>query len=68
MPHEQRSRARRTVCPAAGLRLKCRMLFGDLHWATVTWGDQAELGKRVGEPITLRFQLDTADLYGLELE
>jgi hypothetical protein len=47
---------------------KCRTLFGDLHWATVRWGDKAELGKRAGEPVTLRFQLDKADLYGIEFE
>lgn len=42
--------------------------YGDLHWATVHWGGKAELGKKVGEPITLRFRLDKADLYGIEFE
>jgi hypothetical protein len=47
---------------------KCRMLFGDLHWATVTWRDKAELGKKVGEAITLRFRLDKASIFGIEFE
>ena len=47
---------------------KCRTLFGDLHWAAVRWGDKAELGKGPGEPITLRFRLDKAELYGIEFE
>ena len=47
---------------------KCSRLFGDLHWATARWGDRAELGKQVGEQITLRFRLEKADIYGLEFE
>ena len=47
---------------------KCRRLFGDLDWATVTWGEKADLGKKVGEPVTLRFRLERADLYGVEFE
>lgn len=47
---------------------KCKPLFGDLNWTTVTWGDKAEWGKQVGKPITLRFRLDKADLYGIEFE
>jgi hypothetical protein len=47
---------------------KCSRLFGDVHWVTVKWGDKVDLGKKVGEPITLRFRLDKADLYGIEFE
>jgi hypothetical protein len=47
---------------------KCRVLLGDIHWAVVKWGDKADLGKKVGQRVTLRFRLDKADLYGLEFE
>lgn len=45
---------------------RCTRLFGDLHWVTVQWGDKADLGVSMGEPITLRFRLEKADLYGIE--
>jgi hypothetical protein len=45
---------------------KCSALFGDLPWVAVTWGDKADLGKDAGTPITLRFRLDQAALYGIE--
>ena len=47
---------------------QCRRLVGDLHGATVQWGDLKDLGKKVGEPITLRFRLDKADLYGIDFD
>jgi hypothetical protein len=46
----------------------CRTLFGDLHWATVKWGERTDLGKKTNEPITLRFRLDKTNLYGIEFE
>ncbi|MHB9081317.1 MAG: glycoside hydrolase family protein [Pirellulaceae bacterium] len=45
---------------------KCNALFGDLPWATVKWGEKADLGSDVGKPLTLRFRLDKAALYGIE--
>jgi hypothetical protein len=47
---------------------KCDLLFGDLHWAAVHWGGKADLGKKPGEPITLRFRLEKAELYAVEFE
>jgi hypothetical protein len=47
---------------------KCTRSFGDLHWTAVSWGTHADIGKKVGEPITLRLRLDKAELYGIEFE
>lgn len=47
---------------------KCSALVGNLEWAPVTWGDKVELGKAAGAPITLRFRLDKAELYGIEFD
>lgn len=47
---------------------KCARLFGDLAWSTVRWGDKSDLGTKPGHAVILRFQLDKAELYGIEFE
>jgi hypothetical protein len=46
----------------------CTPIVGDHFWTTVTWGDQADLGFKAGDPITLRFELNMGAIYGLEFE
>ena len=46
----------------------CTRIFGDRHWTTIQWGDQTDLGFEEGKPITLRFKLDQAEIFGLEFE
>ena len=41
-------------------------VFGDLHWAPLTWKGQEDLGNPEGSPIMLRFRLDHAQIFGLE--
>jgi hypothetical protein len=43
-------------------------LFGDLRWTPLAWKGQDDLGHNEGAPIILRFQLDHAQIFGLEFE
>jgi hypothetical protein len=47
---------------------KCAPLFGDLHWTTVRWDGADGLGVRRNQPVTLRFDLDQASIYGLQFD
>ena len=47
---------------------KCDPLFGDRFWTPVGWQGKTDLGREKGQPITLRFQLDQAELYGLQFD
>ena len=46
----------------------CTRIFGDRHWTTIEWNGQSDLGFKEGKPIMLRFQLDQAEIFGLEFE
>lgn len=46
----------------------CDPLIGDLHWASVTWKGQSDLGNPEGKAVRLRFDLDGAILYGLQFD
>jgi hypothetical protein len=45
---------------------EAKPVFGDLHWAPLTWNGQDDLGQKEGAPIMLRFRLDHAQIFGLE--
>lgn len=47
---------------------EAKLLFGDLHWAPLVWNGQEDLGYKDGTPIILRFQLDHAQIFGLEFD
>jgi hypothetical protein len=47
---------------------ECTPVFGDQFWTTVQWKDETDLGFEKGEPVTLRFKLDQAEIYGLQFE
>lgn len=44
----------------------CVPLFGDLHWAPVCWSHHDDLGIDPGDEVSLRFDLDHAEIFGLE--
>jgi hypothetical protein len=46
----------------------CDPIFGDQHWATVSWKGESDLGFKQGQSVTLRFKLDQAEIYGLEFD
>lgn len=46
----------------------CTRIFGDHYWTTVDWKGKTDLGFDEGKPVTLRFKLDQAEIYGLEFE
>ena len=46
----------------------CTRIFGDHHWTTVDWKGQTDLAFTEGNPVTLRFRLDQAEIYGLQFE
>lgn len=47
---------------------RCTPLVGDCHWTAVHWNGETDLGFKQGKPVTLRFKLDQAELFGLEFE
>lgn len=47
---------------------KCDPLFGDRFWTPVSWQGKTDLGREKGKPVTLRFKLDQAELYGLQFD
>jgi hypothetical protein len=50
--------------PIPGFSLKdCPVVFGDSVDRTVTWANNAAVGKLAGKPVRLRFELKDADLY-----
>lgn len=44
----------------------CTPLFGDLHRQRVTWKEHDDLGISKGEPVSLRFDMNHAEIFGLE--
>jgi hypothetical protein len=46
----------------------CVPIVGDQHWAQVTWKSGHDLGVAEGQPLTLRFELRQAKLFGLEMD
>lgn len=44
----------------------CIPICGDQHWTQVTWKPGDDLGVNPDEPVTLRFELYQAKIYGLE--
>jgi hypothetical protein len=46
----------------------CTPIIGDQHWTQVTWHGATDLGIDEGKPVTLRFELCQAKLFGLEFE
>ncbi|MCB9783013.1 MAG: hypothetical protein H6751_08635 [Candidatus Omnitrophica bacterium] len=46
----------------------CDCFFGDLQWTPIAWNGDTDLGFEEGTPITLRFQIEQGELYGLEFE
>ena len=46
----------------------CAPIIGDQHWTQVTWHSTTDLGIEEGKPVTLRFELYQAKLFGLEFE
>ncbi|MCA9442803.1 MAG: hypothetical protein KC964_18510, partial [Candidatus Omnitrophica bacterium] len=46
----------------------CDRFFGDLQWTPIAWKGDTDLGFEEGTPITLRFQIEQGELYGLEFE
>jgi hypothetical protein len=48
---------------------KCKPIMGDAHWTAFTWnGESTESVREPEKPVTLRFQLYQAELYGIEFE
>jgi hypothetical protein len=47
---------------------QCVPVVGDQMWTTVAWKGGADLGREAGKPVTLRFQLLRAKLYGIQFE
>jgi hypothetical protein len=48
---------------------KCTPLLGDQHWTAFSWADGGtETLRNLEQPVTLRFQMYQADLYGIEFE
>jgi hypothetical protein len=46
----------------------CTPIVGDQHWAPVAWKEAKNLGVPEGRPVTLRFELYQAKLFGLQFE
>lgn len=46
----------------------CTPVVGDQAWAPVAWTGGRDLGVEPGRPVTLRFQLNQAKVFGLEFE
>ena len=46
----------------------CTLIFGDRYWTVVDWKGKTDLGFEEGKPVTLRFKLDQAEIYGIEFE
>lgn len=44
----------------------CRPLSGDCRWRTVDWSGQTDINVADDTPVTLRFELRHADLFGFE--
>ena len=47
---------------------QCHSIIGDQHWSRVSWNEGEDLGVTEDQPITLRFELYQAKLFGLEFE
>lgn len=48
---------------------KCEPIVGDQHWTAFTWADgSTETIRNLDQPVTLRFQMYQAELYGIEFE
>ncbi len=47
---------------------ECNPVIGDQHWTQVTWKEGEDLGIEKDRPVTLRFELHQAMLFGLEFE
>ena len=53
--------------PVAGGRSEsCRPLSGDCRWHTVDWNGQTDINVADDTPVTVRFELRHADLFGFE--
>ena len=53
--------------PAAARPVEhCRPLSGDCRWRTVDWSGQTDINVADDTPVTLRFELRHADLFGFE--
>jgi hypothetical protein len=46
----------------------CTPIVGDQHWAQVAWKGGKDLGVELDRPVTLRFELYQAKLFGLQFE
>ncbi|NUM55955.1 MAG: hypothetical protein HUU46_20130 [Candidatus Hydrogenedentes bacterium] len=46
----------------------CAPIVGDRHWILVKWNDAGDMGVDAGQPVTLRFRLNQAKLFGIEFE
>ncbi len=46
----------------------CDPIVGDRFWTTVTWKGGDDLGLQEGQPITLRFKMDKAKIFGLQFD
>ncbi len=48
---------------------KCKPIMGDAHWTAFRWdGEGSETVRALEKPVTLRFQMYQAELYGIEFE
>ncbi len=46
----------------------CDPIRGDQFWTAVTWNGESDLGLDEGEGVVIRFQMDRAELFGIEFE
>jgi hypothetical protein len=46
----------------------CTPIFGDCFWTVVDWKGKTDLGFEEEKPVTLRFKLDQAEIYGIDFE
>jgi len=46
----------------------CDPLVGDLPWQLVTWKGQSDMGVKAGNAVRLRFELDSATIYGIQFD
>jgi hypothetical protein len=47
---------------------ECQPIVGDHHWAPVVWKSASDLGVPLHRDVTLRFELQQAQIFGLEFE
>ena len=43
-------------------------IVGDHHWTRATWKDASDLGVAAGQPVTFRFEMQQAKIFGLEID